>query len=387
MSTVDFRAMSDAELISTVARIDWRKFPENYDAAVAEMERRNLSMDSNKDFSKVGLKAVEFRGDANEYFKIWIINACLSILTLGIYSAWAKVKTRRYFLRNTYVNETSFDYHGDPIKILKGRLLMGVFLALYVYGPRLNPWIGLVTALVFWGLFPWIVVRANIFNLGNTSYRNIRFGFLRDYKGSYKELGWAMFISIITLGIGSPFFWYTLTKFRISRSRYGSTFFEFKGKSDDFFTAYYGAAGIGVLGVIVAAILSMILKGLSDSTLIKGMAFTIPFLFVWPVVYAFVRSRVFNTMVNNTNLSQIIFKAKISGLDLAKIYITNVLASIFSLGMLVPWAMIRLQKFKLSHIYISAPETVFSTFVAQSSEPGSATADALGDFWDIDLGL
>lgn len=36
-----------------------------------------------------------FHGSAGEYFRIWIVNVLLSIVTLGIYSAWAKVRTRR----------------------------------------------------------------------------------------------------------------------------------------------------------------------------------------------------------------------------------------------------------------------------------------------------
>ena len=32
---------------------------------------------------------VEFKGNAKEYFGIWIVNVLLSIITLGIYGAWA----------------------------------------------------------------------------------------------------------------------------------------------------------------------------------------------------------------------------------------------------------------------------------------------------------
>jgi uncharacterized membrane protein YjgN (DUF898 family) len=38
----------------------------------------------------------EFRGTGGEYFRIWIVNLLLTILTLGIYSAWAKVRQLRY---------------------------------------------------------------------------------------------------------------------------------------------------------------------------------------------------------------------------------------------------------------------------------------------------
>ncbi|RYZ95608.1 MAG: DUF898 family protein, partial [Proteobacteria bacterium] len=34
-------------------------------------------------------QTLEFRGQAGEFFRIWIVNTLLTILTLGIYSAWA----------------------------------------------------------------------------------------------------------------------------------------------------------------------------------------------------------------------------------------------------------------------------------------------------------
>ena len=38
--------------------------------------------------------SLRFTGQAGEYFSIWIVNVCLSIVTLGIYSAWAKVRRK-----------------------------------------------------------------------------------------------------------------------------------------------------------------------------------------------------------------------------------------------------------------------------------------------------
>ena len=66
----------------------------------------------------------EFTGKTGEYFKIWIVNIFLTILTLGIYSAWAKVRKRRYFYGNTLLLNAPFEYLADPIKILKGRFIV-----------------------------------------------------------------------------------------------------------------------------------------------------------------------------------------------------------------------------------------------------------------------
>ena len=34
----------------------------------------------------------QFTGSGSAYFRIWIVNLLLSLVTLGIYSAWAKVR-------------------------------------------------------------------------------------------------------------------------------------------------------------------------------------------------------------------------------------------------------------------------------------------------------
>ena len=68
-------------------------------------------------------EAFAFTGSGSEYFRIWIVNLILSVVTLGIYSAWAKVRRLEYFYRHTRVAGASFDYHGRPLAILKGRIV------------------------------------------------------------------------------------------------------------------------------------------------------------------------------------------------------------------------------------------------------------------------
>ncbi len=61
---------------------------------------------------------LHFSGSGGEYFRLWIVNVCLSIVTFGIYSAWAKVRRNQYFYRHTRLAGAGFDYHGDPKAIL-----------------------------------------------------------------------------------------------------------------------------------------------------------------------------------------------------------------------------------------------------------------------------
>ena len=58
--------------------------------------------------STVKTEQIQFTGKAGEYFAIWIVNVALTILTLGIYSAWAKVRTNQYFYGNTFLADSAF---------------------------------------------------------------------------------------------------------------------------------------------------------------------------------------------------------------------------------------------------------------------------------------
>ena len=74
---------------------------------------------------------LSFSGSGKEFFGIWIVNILLTICTLGIYSAWAKVRTTNYFYGNTKLKGSSFSYTANPIAILKGRILAFVVLMIY----------------------------------------------------------------------------------------------------------------------------------------------------------------------------------------------------------------------------------------------------------------
>ena len=144
----------------------------------------------------------DFRGSTGEYFKIWSVNVLLSVLTLGIYSAWAKVRNRRYFYTHTFLDGANFDYHARPLSILLSRILVigilvaaNTFLSPEFYGDELG-----IASLVFLFLFlPWAWVRGLSFNARNSSYRNVRFAFRRKYGASlfaftvrfcYPVVGW-----------------------------------------------------------------------------------------------------------------------------------------------------------------------------------------------------
>ena len=126
---------------------------------------------------------VVFTGKAGEYFGIWIVNLLLSIVTLGIYSAWAKVRRKKYFYNNMLIDGVGFDYHASPIAILKGRIIAVVLFILYQVLAGFSPILAGVLLIVFLAALPWIVVRGMTFNARNSSHRGLRF----DFDGTYGQ--------------------------------------------------------------------------------------------------------------------------------------------------------------------------------------------------------
>ncbi len=127
---------------------------------------------------------VRFLGTGSEYFRIWIVNLLLTIVTLGIYSAWAKVRRLKYMYRNTQIAEASSDYHGSPLAILKGRLIALVLLIAYNFSFRFSVAAGVITLVLLAAVFPWLIRQSLRFRLRYSSYRGIRFRF----NGSVGEL-------------------------------------------------------------------------------------------------------------------------------------------------------------------------------------------------------
>ena len=150
----------------------------------------------------LGLHRIKFHGKGGEYFAIWLVNALLTIVTLGIYSAWATVRRRRYFYGNTELDGDRFDYHAQPLQILKGRLLViGGIIVFYIL-LAVAPLLGLLALLVLLALLPWVVIRSWRYNAIMSSYRGVRFNYVCRTGRAYWALLFCPLLLIIGLYVG-----------------------------------------------------------------------------------------------------------------------------------------------------------------------------------------
>lgn len=318
----------------------------------------------------------EFHGKGGEYFKIWMVNTILTILTLGIYSAWAKVRHKKYIYGSAQLNGAGFEYLADPVKILKGRMIAGVFLILYSTLSNLFPQIGLVFSLGLLAIVPWIVVKALSFNARNTAWRNIRFGF----NGSVKEAAKAFFLWPIlvplTLGIMAPYTYYRQRKFIIENSSYGATHFTFNATARDYYRLFMSAFIPLIIGIGLVAAVVFFLPPLAVPAA----------LMLYLYLFAFYSVKTTNLQFNSSQLAAHRFKASLKIKEYLVLVVTNSLATALTIGLFYPWAKIRTLKYKLSHLSLMASGDI-DTFIAEEQKQVGSLGEGMSDFFDIDIGL
>ena len=142
-----------------------------------------MSEPSSADHNTVVEHPVEFHGTAKEYFGIWIVNILLTLATLGIYGAWAKVRDKQYFYGNTFIDNQNFTYHATGKQILIGRLIALAGIGILAITSYISVGLYVILLLVLLGFIPWIICRAIMFNARVSSYRNVRFNFDGTYGG------------------------------------------------------------------------------------------------------------------------------------------------------------------------------------------------------------
>ena len=193
-----------------------------------------------------------FQGKASEYFGIWIVNLLLSLVTLGIYSAWAKVRRKKYFYNNTLIDNVAFDYHANPIAILKGRIIAFILFALYVYGKGSSPILAAVLVLLFFLFLPWLIVRGSLFNARNTSHRGLRFDFVGTVsKAARVYIGLPM-LTIFTLGLIWPYIAHERSQFLMSNHRFGLSQFDMGRVVKQFYKVYLIIFIVSFIGILAA---------------------------------------------------------------------------------------------------------------------------------------
>ena len=335
----------------------------------------------------------EFTGSGWEYFRIWIVNLLLTIVTLGIYSAWAKVRRNQYFYRNTSLAGASFDYHGKPLAILIGRLIIVAFYFIYFLTLQAEPIIAIGMLLLAMLFVPWLIQKSFKFKLHNSSYRGLRFKFAGNLGGAYKTFLLWPILTPFTAYLLAPFAHQRIKHYQHGNSLFGLTRFSF-GQGAGGFYAVYGLTFLMILliglatGGVAFAMGHAGLGGTDESALIMiGALVYLSIIFAMLFVGPFFSSRLQNLIWNGTRLGEHQFQSTIQARQLLWLYITNFFGIIFTLGLFKPFASIRLMRYRLSCMSVLAASDLDGFIADQSNEEVGALGEGASDIFDFDIAL
>ncbi len=326
-------------------------------------------------------RAFFFSGQGAEYFRIWIVNIVLTIMTLGIYSAWAKVRNKQYFYANTQLDGASFSYQAVPLQILKGRLIAFAFFVFYIVTTSLFPATGVIFGLLFIVLFPWLVVKSLTFNAFYSEYRNVRFGFDGQYSEAFKVYILWPILGLVTFSLLMPYAIYKQQCFLVRNMRYGDTAFEFEPQA----SAYYKIA-LAMVGIVLMTSFGVFLLVTLLNREAVGILTMLLSVMMYLTLFVFFTVKTTNLRFNHATLSSHAFSANYTTASYMWLVLSNTVAIVLTLGLFIPWAKVRVAAYKAIHtkMLVAGDLNQFSNDVSQRVGP---LGEGVSDVFDMDVGF
>lgn len=304
-----------------------------------------------------------FSGTAGELFPIVLINALLTLVTLGFYRFWARTRVRRYLWAHLRFLDDPFEYTGEGRELFLGFVVIFFLILVPLAGASWGVfWLGsegrggdadtlsTILTVVYVFLFGVAVYRARRYRLSRTRWRGIRFG----QGGS--SLMYGLFylvlsgLNLVTLGWTVPLAQTELWTREIDNSWLGNARFRFDGGSG----AIYGRFALVWF------------------TLLPSLGLS----YAW---YVSARLRHF---ARATALGEFQFSFDVTGGEVLRFWLANALLLLLTLGLATPFVQLRKVRFLARHLIVAgAPENLDD--ILQSRAQAPRIGEGLADAFDI----
>ena len=371
---------------------------------------------------------IRFTGSGSEYFRLWIVNLLLTLLTLGLYHPWAKVRKLRYFYGNTLVGGHPLGFHADPKRMLRGYLLVALLLVLYSVAGHFSPTAGLIAFVIVAAVWPALLKATLQFRLANTSWRGLRFRFHGSTRGAYAALlPWFLpgallvgslvlvpdegeppvWVGLLTLGVMGamfclvPWLWWKLKKYQHDHYGFGHQRSELRTGPGSFYGVFVKTLLVGVAGGAALVLLTGLLAvavglafprdgatpGRALAAAFGVLAFVVGLLAVQLVPRPYFTAKMQNLLWTRTASHSIGFDSRLRFWPLLRLTLKNWLLMILTLGLYWPFAAVAMQRMRLEAVELVTqidPQTLVDT---EQANAGDAAGDAAGDLFGLDIGM
>jgi uncharacterized membrane protein YjgN (DUF898 family) len=362
-----------------------------------------------------------FTATGEAYFRIWIVNLLLTIVTVGIYSPWAKVRRLRFFYGNTLFDGSPFEFHGSPLALFKGRLIGGLLLIAYTQAAKVSLTLWAIVIVALLALMPWLLWKSFRFRLANSSYRGIHFAFDGTLGQAYlvfvplmlmvlgpaltplllvtiKEAGASeprtfFIVYAVVVGIAlllSPWFYFRLRAYQHRNARIGATPFMFDGRLNSAYAIGGKAFVLGAFFLLVGLFGGAIAGGLTwiatkqlgpiSALRIAGYAGIPVFYLIMISGWSFTKAMVQNFVWNHSILADARFVSNVGRSHLWGIEALNLLLTLITLGFFWPFAVVRSMRYRIESLgWGGASDALVAvSYDAKVGATGEETAELFG---------
>ncbi len=382
--------------------------------------------------------SVRFTGSGSEYFRIWIVNLLLILVTLTLYLPFARARRMAYFQNNTLVGGDPLGFHADPWKMFRGYVLVLAFGIAYWAVSNFLPTLAWAAFLLLMALWP-LLWRASLqFRLRNTSWRGVRMDFLGDTKSAYMAMlpfflpglvfvaatPWleidgemredmgamaASLVGVVTLVFLAlvPWMWARLKRYQHGGYAFAQERTELDAGTGSFYGLFFKTLGVslalmlalGTLVAIVAGIAAVTMgmswgslggEASSHGLLIGGFVAVLgilAYILAPLVVGSYLNSRMQNLLWSNTRSPQVRFESNLRLVPLFKLTLVNWLLILLTLGLYWPFAKIRAARIRLEALSLEVDGPMDAWMADAQRRSKGTVGDAAGDFFGIDMGL
>lgn len=382
---------------------------------------------------------IRFTGSGSEYFRIWIVNLLLTLVTLTLYWPFARARRMAYFQNNTLVGGDPLGFHADPWKMFRGYLVMLALGGFYWVVSHFAPTLAWLAFLVFMLLWPALWRASMQFRLRNTSWRGVRLWFGGDLASAYgallplflpglafvlllppvdpdvelpPEVARRMFTVIGVVMVASiallPWMWARLKRYQHGGYRFAQERTELRAGTGSFYGLFFKLIGLALMVMLVLGVLLSVVLGLSAALwpllqdlgsgrgpggnwvavmLVLAGAVALFYVAMPLVLMPFATSRLQNLVWGGTRSRRVAFRSQLRFRSLLKVTVLNTVLLVLTLGLYWPFAKVRVARLRLEAMSLDVTGDVDEWVASAQAEGSGVLGDAAGDFFGMDLGL
>jgi uncharacterized membrane protein YjgN (DUF898 family) len=302
-----------------------------------------------------------YKGTGGDLFFLFLKNVFLTLVTLGIYTPWARTAKRAFLWRQVDVAGQRLEYTGTGGELFVGYLkVVGVYLVLFGVPMVLDhvskgmavAWRVLATIALFI-IIPYAIYGSRRYLLGRTRWRGIRFGLAGDGRDFAKLFWKTTLLTVVTLGFYGHVANNRMHALLMNNTRYGSAPFSYDGPDGEAFKIS-----------------------------IKGFFLTLLTLGIYMPWYV---ASIQRFRLSHTKFAGTTGRTDLTGGLLFKLFLINLLGNALSLGIAFPWTTTYTLRTVLDRL--SFVGAVDFAQIAQQAASGDAAADGLADALGVELGV